>query len=158
MAERKAFQDSMPFNQCWGCGADNPDGFQLKSYWEEDVALATWQPEPQYMAGPEHVLNGGVISTLIDCHGVCSVVADAYRREGRGIGEGDLIWYVTGHLNVTFLKPTPIDAPVRLEARIKGYEGRKTWVAVTLLSLEDARAKGEVLAIRVPGSWLKASA
>ncbi|MDQ4076105.1 MAG: PaaI family thioesterase [Chloroflexota bacterium] len=153
--EQIAFQDRMPFNHCWGCGADNPNGFQLKSCWDRDVAVADWQPSPEYMAGPEHVLNGGVISTLIDCHGVCTAIADDYRHEGREIGEGETIWYVTGNLNVTFLKPTPIDAPVHLEAIVARREGRKAWVDVTLSSRGEPRARGEVLAIRVPTEWLE---
>lgn len=155
MSQQRAFQDGMPFNHCWGCGADNPDGFQLKSYWEGEQAVATWRPRPQYMAGPEHVLNGGVISTLIDCHAICTAVADGYRREERPIGEGETIWYVTGTLEVTFLKPTPIDQPVHLSASVARQEGRKSWVEVTLSSQGEPCARGNVLAIRVPLEWLQ---
>src|SRR5690242_4201687 len=87
-----AFQDLMPFNHCWGCGADNPAGLQLKSTWSADepgVAIATFRPRAEHMAGPRHVLNGGIIATLLDCHGVCTSVADAYRHEGRSIGHGE---------------------------------------------------------------------
>jgi acyl-coenzyme A thioesterase PaaI-like protein len=151
----QAFQDGMPHNHCWGCGPANPKGLQIRSYWgESGTSLCDWHPHPEHMAGPTHVLNGGIISTLIDCHGICTAIADAYQREGRAIGEGETIWYVTGNLNVRFLKPTPITAPVHLEATLANCEGRKTWVNVTLFSEGEARAVGEVLAVRVPADWL----
>ena len=34
-----AFQDAMKDNFCWGCGADNPDGLQLKSHWDGDESV-----------------------------------------------------------------------------------------------------------------------
>ncbi len=153
--DSSAFQDAMPFNHCWGCGADNENGLQLKSHWQGERAVAAWQPQAQYMAGPEHVLNGGIISTLLDCHGVCTAVADGYRQEGRAVGEGEIIWYVTGSLSVSFLKPTPIDAPVHLEAIVERREGRKTWLQLLLSSQGEARARGELLAIRVSPEWME---
>ena len=73
----KAFQDEMVGNYCWGCGADNPAGLHLKSYWDGEVAVAQWTPAHEYSAGPRHILNGGIIATLLDCHGVCTAVASA---------------------------------------------------------------------------------
>ena len=155
IANTKAFQDGMPHNHCWGCGPDNEKGLRIKSYWTEaGHSACDWHPSPEHMAGPTHVVNGGIISTLIDCHGICTAIADAYEREGRAIGEGETIWYVTGNLNVRFLKPTPIAAPVHLEATVERREGRKSWVTVTLSSEGEPRALGEVLAIRVPSEWL----
>ena len=77
-----AIQDQLHDNFCWGCGADNPDGLQLKSSWDGTVATATWTPDAVHAAGPRHLLNGGIIATVLDCHGVCTAIADAYEREG----------------------------------------------------------------------------
>jgi len=33
-----AIQDQMTGNHCWGCGADNPEGLQLKSFWDGERA------------------------------------------------------------------------------------------------------------------------
>jgi acyl-coenzyme A thioesterase PaaI-like protein len=115
-----AFQDLMPFNHCWGCGADNPAGLRLKSRWTDDdpaLAIASFRPRPEHLAGPTHVLNGGIIATVLDCHGVCTAVADAYRRASRSIGTGDTIWFATGTLTVTYLKPAPVEVPAELKAR-----------------------------------------
>ncbi len=153
-----AFQDLMPFNHCWGCGADNPAGLRLKSRWSADdpeVAIATFRPRPEHMAGPRHVLNGGIIATILDCHSVCTSVADAYRREGRAIGRGDTIWFATGSLDVRFLAPVPVDAAVELRARVVEHRERKTGLDCTLAAADDICARAAVTAVRVPPTWLR---
>ena len=152
MTER-AFQDQFKENLCWGCGADNHQGLQIKSYWSGDESVCGWEPSPHHAAGPPHVLNGGIIATLIDCHGVCTAIADAYRREGREIGTGESIWYATASLNVTYLLPTPIDKPVTVRARVRERDGKKTWVECSLFSDDAECARGEVLATRVSEKW-----
>lgn len=148
-----AFQDAMGGNHCWGCGKDNPKGLQIKSYWEGEEAVCTFHPRPEHMAGPTHVLNGGIIATVLDCHTVCTAMAALYRAEGREIGEGPIIWCATARLDVTYLRPTPIDRPVHLRARVEEIAGRKVRLSCTLYSegLECARA--DVLAVRVPEEW-----
>ena len=116
-----AFQKLMPGNGCFGCGPENPDGLRIESFWKsvapDAEAVCTYVPHPHQSAGPPQWLNGGIVSVLIDCHSVCTAVADAYRREGRAMGEEPLIWYVTGRLSIDYLRPTPIDRPVDLTAR-----------------------------------------
>jgi acyl-coenzyme A thioesterase PaaI-like protein len=98
-------------------------------------------------------LNGGIIATLIDCHSVCTAIASAYRAENRPIGSDPHIWCVTANLNVTYLRPTPLDLPVTLRARVAEAGPKKTLVQCALYSNADECARGEVLAVRVPNSW-----
>ena len=107
------------------------------------------------MAGPTHVLNGGIIATLIDCHCICTAIAAAYRAEGREIGAGERIWFATGSLNVSYKRPTPIIEEVTLRAQIKDVKERKTLLTCSLYSEGEERAQGELLAIRVPLEWLE---
>jgi len=154
-----AFQDLMPFNHCWGCGAENPAGLRLKSRWSADdpeLSIATFRPRMEHMAGPRRVLNGGIIATVLDCHGVCTAVADAYRREGREIGRGDTIWFATGSLDVTYRMPARIDVTVELEARVVDRAERKIVVGCTLIAADNVCARAAVKAVRVPPSWLRA--
>ncbi|MCF8062484.1 MAG: PaaI family thioesterase [Deltaproteobacteria bacterium] len=148
-----AIQERIPHNHCWGCGSLNPMGLQIKSYWDGDETVCTWTPEPHFMAGPTHVMNGGIIATLLDCHSLCTAMAAAYRAEGRAMDSDPLIWYVTASMNIRYLRPTPIDAPVRLRARVNTVEGKKTRLTCTLSSGGNACATAEVLAVRVPGEW-----
>lgn len=148
-----AVQDELRGNFCWGCGADNPDGLRLKSYQEDDAFVARWQPSPIHAAGPRHVLNGGIIATLLDCHGICSAVADAYAREERPITSGPDIWYATGSLTVEYLRPTPLADTVSLEASIVSQEERITVVRCSLSAEGKERARATVRAVRVPPEW-----
>lgn len=148
-----AFQEQLSGNHCWGCGALNAHGLQIKSYWAGDEAVCSWDPKPYHMAGPKHVLNGGIIATLIDCHCICTAIAAAYRAERRAIGTEPGIWYATGSLQVTYLRPTPIDQRLHLRAQIKESKERKTTVFCSLFANGDECARGEVVAVRVPPAW-----
>ena len=146
----KAIQDKWHenFSYCWGCGRNNEHGLQLKSFWEGDETIATWQPQEYHVAFPGF-LNGGIIATLIDCHSTCTANAAARNAEGRAYDDDSSSEYVTGSLFVKYLKPTPIDKPVTLRARVKGKKGRKITVTCSLYSGETECATGEVVAIRV---------
>ena len=144
-----AFQDQGSVRHCHGCGADNERGLRLKSRWDGDEAVAAWRPEPHHCGGTAKILNGGIIASLIDCHSLNLAIALAYRAEGRPIGSAPRIGYVTARLSVSYLKPTPIDAPVELRARLARLENRKAWMECTLSSRGEVRATGEVLGIRV---------
>jgi len=149
----QAFQDQMRDNFCWGCGADNPAGLHLKSYWDSELAVAQWTPSEQFAAGPRHFLNGGIIATLLDCHGVCTAVADAYQRERREIGMDPEIWHATVSLTVDYLRPTPIDESVQLSAWVVSYEDNGTSVECVLGAGGKDRARATVRTTRVPDSW-----
>ena len=81
--EKKAIQDQWPEygTKCYGCGRDNKQGFQLKSYWDGDETVATWHPKSYHLAFPG-TLCGGVIATLIDCHATKTANAAAYKVKG----------------------------------------------------------------------------
>lgn len=156
--ERAAFQDQITDNFCFGCGPTNQHGLRIKSYWDgPNESICTYQPESHQNAGSKQFLNGGIIATLIDCHCICTAIAYAYRDEGREIGSSPAIWYVTGSLTVKYLRPTPIKVPVELRARFVKAGEKKTVLSCTLSSNGQECAKGELVAIRVPLSWLEAN-
>lgn len=148
-----AFQDQIKDNHCWGCGADNPDGLQLKSAWDGDGSIARWSASPQHAAGPRHFLNGGVIATLLDCHGVCTAIADAYRSAGRAIGTDPQIWHATTSMEIHFMRPTPIDAPLVVRGTISQVGDDGTTVECVLEAAGKERARGRITSIQVPDSW-----
>jgi acyl-coenzyme A thioesterase PaaI-like protein len=150
-----AIQDYMERNKCWGCGASNEYGLHIKSYWSGEEAVCTWKPHKHHMAGPTHILNGGIIATIMDCHSICTAIANAYREEGRELNTEPFIWCVTASLKVDYLRPTPLDEPVTLKSRVKEIKGRKTVVTCSLFSKDEECVRGEVLAIRVSPDWYK---
>lgn len=157
METATAFQDLIPNNHCVGCGPLNEHGLHIKSRWEGNEAVCRWTPLPWLMAGPTHILNGGAIATVIDCHCICTAIAAAYREEGRALDSDPPIWYATASLKVDYLRPTPLDREVELRARVREIKGRKTIVDCTLTSGEEECARGEVVAVRVPEEWRRES-
>jgi len=149
MAE-PAFQDFYPDDlaHCYGCGRLNEHGLKIRSYWDGEETVCRFQPRPYHTALPGFVY-GGLIASLIDCHGTGSAAAGGYRAEGRAPGTEPRMRFVTAALKVDYLKPTPIDRPLELRGRIREVKGRKVIVDVDVLSDGTRTAKGQVIAVRV---------
>ena len=152
----KSFQDYYPdnFAQCYGCGRLNEHGLHVKSYWEGDEAVCTFEPKPYHTAIQGYVY-GGLIASLIDCHCTGTASAAAYRAEGREMGTDPPRRFVTASLHVDYLRPTPIDAVLELRARVKEIKGRKVVVAATLAARGEICARGELVAVRVPENLVR---
>ncbi|MFW9848070.1 MAG: PaaI family thioesterase [Candidatus Thorarchaeota archaeon] len=148
--EDKAIQDRWHEigSYCWGCGRNNEHGLRLKSFWEGDEVVAKFTPQDYHLAFPG-VLNGGIIATLIDCHALNAANAASCEREGRGYEEDPFSGFVSGTLTVKYLKPTPVDDPITLRARIKDMKERKIIVTCSLYSGESECASGELIAVRI---------
>jgi acyl-coenzyme A thioesterase PaaI-like protein len=147
-----AIQDSYPaeFAHCYGCGARNPHGHHLKSYLVGEETVARFTPECRYSGGvPDHVY-GGMIASLLDCHGAASAAAFACQQEGWKPGEGSPpIRFVTASLKVDFRHPTPLGVELVIRGRLRSLEGRKAWIDLGLSAGEVICAVGEMLAVRL---------
>ena len=149
----EAVQDRYaPSSICFGCGPANEEGLRIKSFRDGEGLRMAFQPQTQHQAFPG-VINGGIIGARLDCHGIWTAIADAYRREERDIGSGTPIWYVTASLHVQYRKPTPIDLPLSLVGRATEASERKTLVSCSLTSDGVERATAELVAVRVPLEW-----
>jgi len=142
------FQDFMPGNVCFGCGAENPEGLQIKSYWEGEEAVCIWNSEEKYH-GWKKLLNGGILATLVDCHCMGTAMAAAYKAEDRAMDTDPEYRYATGTLSVRYLKPTPNDKPIELRAQVLEMKGRKVTLTCQVYCEELKTAEAEVVAIRV---------
>jgi len=150
MAERAVqdfYADDLAW--CYGCGRLNQEGYQLKTYWDGDETVTRFTPRPYHIAIPGYV-NGGVLASLIDCHGTGSAAAAAYRAAGREVGDGPAPRYVTASLHVDYLQPTPLGVPLEVRGRIKEMKGRKVIVEATLSAGGDVTVRGEVVAVEMP--------
>ncbi len=149
-----AFQDQLKGNHCFGCGPDNTGGLRIKSRWlEEDKAVCFFNPEAHHCSAPTHYLNGSIIATVMDCHAVCTAIAKAYSMVDREIDKGEPILFATGNLNLSFLKPTPIDGPIKFIAEVIEAKEKKITLNCEVFSDDDLCAKGELIAVRVPANW-----
>jgi acyl-CoA thioesterase FadM len=59
-------------------------------------------------------------------------------------------------MKIDYLAPTPIDAELELRAMVRERSGRKRVVECTVSAAGKVCARGEVVAIEVPPSWLDA--
>ena len=150
-SDLKAFQDYYPdqWSYCYGCGRLNHAGLQIKSYWDGSETICEFLPRPEHTAIPGYVY-GGLIASLVDCHGTGTAAAAAYQAEGRPMGSEPPLRFLTGTLNVKYLNPTPLGPPIELRGKIREVKGRKVVVDVTVTVNEQVTAIGEVIAIQVP--------
>ncbi|GEO80648.1 PaaI family thioesterase [Pararhodospirillum oryzae] len=148
-----AFQDTYPeeLSHCYGCGSSNPHGLHLRSTWDGDETVATFTPQPYHTALPGFVY-GGLIASLIDCHGTGSASAAAYRAEGRAPGSDPALRFVTASLHVDFLRPTPLGPPLTVRGRIEEVKERKVVVSLSVAAGDQICATGRVVAVRLPAS------
>ena len=118
-----AIQDFYPddVSHCYGCGRLNPHGHQLKTRWDGDETVSIFEPWPEHTAIPGFVY-GGLIASLIDCHGTGTAAAAAYREAGREPDTEPPFRYVTASLNVRYLRPTPMGVPLEVRG-VQGTEG-----------------------------------
>ena len=149
--QEKAFQDYYPdyFSHCYGCGRLNPDGLQIKSHWEGEESVCQYQPRLYHTAIPGFVY-GGLIASLIDCHSTGTAAAAAYRAEGREMDSDPPLRFLTASLHVNYLRPTPIEGPLQVRAKVKEIKGRKVVITSELIAGGEVCATGEVVAVQVP--------
>ena len=154
MSER-AFQDYYPdlFSHCYGCGRLNAHGLRIKSHWDGEQSVCVFEPQPYHIAIPGYVY-GGLIASLIDCHGTGTAAAAAYRSEGRSMDTDPPLRFLTASLHVDYLRPTPLGVPLEVRGRVTEIKGRKVIVEATLSAGGELCARGEVVAVQVPDHLL----
>jgi acyl-coenzyme A thioesterase PaaI-like protein len=148
-----AFQDYYPddLSHCYGCGRLNEHGLHIRSFWDGEESVAVFQPRPYHTAVPGYVY-GGLIASLIDCHGTGTAAAAAYRAAGREMGTEPAYRYVTAALQVKYLKPTPL-VELEILGRVKEIKGRKVVVEAEVRAGGKVCARGEVVAVQMPEDW-----
>jgi len=124
-----------PRGGCFGCGPANPHGLRLRSFVQGQEVIAQWQPEVKYQAFPG-MLNGGIIGTLLDCHS--NWTAAWYLRQQAGLDQPPCT--VTADYAIKLLRPTPLDVPLELVARVVGFAADRATIEAVLSSAGKPRA------------------
>jgi len=152
----KAIQDFYPdeLSYCYGCGRNNEFGHHIKSFWEGDETISFFTPKEYHIAIPGFVY-GGLIASLIDCHGTGSAALATYKAENREPNSLPALRFVTASLQVDFLKPTPLGVELELRGKILEVKGRKVITEITVSANGEITVKGKVVAVQVPENFLK---
>jgi acyl-coenzyme A thioesterase PaaI-like protein len=148
---KKSFQEYYPdeLSYCYGCGRLNEHGLKLKSYWDGEETVAIFHPRPYHIAIPGYVY-GGLIASLIDCHGTGTAAAASYRKGGREMGTDPPLRFVTASLQVDYVRPTPLGVPLEVRGRVKEITSRKVVVSATVSAGGEVCARGQVVAVQMP--------
>ena len=149
MQNKFAFQDYYKDGDdiCYGCGKNNEYGLKIKSYWDDDQTICKFVPKSHH-TGPTGYVYGGLIASLVDCHGTATAAAATYKAENRAMGSLPDVRFVTASLHVDFKKPTPVDKEIELRGQIKEMKGKKVVIIINVISDGNITADGEVVAIR----------
>lgn len=116
-------------NYCFACGKNNPDGMRLRFTYDEDrnCFVSRFRLDKRYTGPPGHA-HGGIIATILD--------------EAMGkVNKLRNVVAVTAEITVNYLKPVPLNKPLRVESRELKVKGRRH-----INTGEILNKKGEMLA------------
>jgi uncharacterized protein (TIGR00369 family) len=131
-------------NRCFGCGPANPAGLHLEFLQAEDGSVVCLPTVSNTFEGPVGLLHGGIIATLLD-----EAMSKAVRARGRTA--------MTRQMEVDYLRPVPVAAPIRIEGRMMRSEGREHWTEARILNAKGSTlAAGKGLFVEVRASKIMA--
>jgi acyl-coenzyme A thioesterase PaaI-like protein len=147
--ESTAIQDTYPedASHCYGCGRLNGDGIQIKTRLDGDNALTVFDPWPAHTAF-EGTVYGGLIASVIDCHSTGAAAIFRMVADGKAVGSGPSPRFVTAHLEVDFLAPTPLER-MRVTGRLVELTDRKGIVESEVRVDGALTAKGSAVLVRI---------
>jgi len=152
----KAIQDyyDEDFSHCYGCGRLNLEGHQLKTYLKNNETISKYTPKNYHIA-IEGFVYGGLLASLIDCHGTGSASIFYARENNIEIKNYNAPRFVTGNLNVNYLKPTPLQKELLIKGVLKEITSRKVITSISIVVNDVICVTGEVTAILLPDNFGK---
>lgn len=129
------------YNDCFGCGLDNPAGLHLDRFAiAADGLTAEFNPRPEHR-GFDGILHGGIVAALLDE----TMAWTAMMLENTFV--------VTANLELKYRKPAPAVGRYRLLGRVDERRGRRLKLAATAATegVTIAEASGLFLATEPVG-------
>ncbi|MAW93216.1 MAG: thioesterase [Euryarchaeota archaeon] len=141
----KSVQDQYaPNSICFGCGPANENGLKIKSYRINNGLEMEFDPEEKHQAFPG-VINGGIIGSLIDCHGNWTAAIAIMEKNEL---ESPLCT-VTAQYEVKLKRPTPLGHTLKLKSRILGVQEDRAEIVIELKADGKTCATGRGLFVAV---------
>lgn len=143
----KAIQDhyANEFAHCYGCGRLNEDGLHIKSYVDGDETVCCFTPEVKHSGGFPGFLYGGMIASLMDCHGAATAWEAKARQEQKPMTR-----FVTASLQIDFRAPAPTNREVEIRGKVNKIKGRRVIVDLTLSADGKLCAEGSAVMVQIP--------
>ena len=128
----------MQKNYCFACGDNNPEGMHLKFTYDEkrNCFVCRFRLGKRYTGPPGHA-HGGIIATILD---------DAMGK----VNKLRHVVALTSQITVDYLKPVPLNKPLRVESREVRVRGRRHINMAEILNPKGealARSRGLFIAI-----------
>lgn len=158
----RAIQDDYrdEFARCYGCGRLNKNGLHVRTGWDEvnsDKTVAYYDPRADEIAVPG-VVYGGLLASIVDCHGIGSASLALHRKNGHEPGDDiEPPRLVTASLHVDYFRPTPHGTTLKLVGEIEEIHPKRFSVQVDVIANDEVCAKGEVVAVVAPESFFQSS-
>ncbi len=123
---------------CFACGKNNADGMRLKFAYDEerDCFLCRFRLRKRFTGPPGHA-HGGIIATILD---------EAMGKVNR-LRE---VVALTSQITVDYLRPVPLNRPLRVESHEISVRGRRHIHMAEILNDKNevlARSRGTFIAI-----------
>ncbi|HLR60428.1 MAG TPA: PaaI family thioesterase [Pseudogracilibacillus sp.] len=140
---------------CYGCGRLNQDGLHLRTGWDGDKTVTIYHPREEHKAIPGFIY-GGLVASVVDCHGTGSAAITLHRKNGHEPGDGvNAPRFVTASLHVDYLKPTPAGVPLKAVGTVEEIHPKKFKVLTDVYAGDEKVVTGEVIAAVMPDSFIK---
>jgi acyl-coenzyme A thioesterase PaaI-like protein len=117
---------------CFGCGADNPDGLQMKFEPSEGASVCELEVPPRFQSWAG-MIHGGVVALMLD-----EAVGWAAWHAGHP--------GVTGRMELKFLQPLKIGDRVRVSGRVEGVRRTLVYTSALIERLSDGARLAEATA------------
>ncbi|MBU03955.1 MAG: thioesterase [Euryarchaeota archaeon] len=129
---------------CFGCGPANKKGLKIKSYRIDEGLEMEFETSEEHQAFPG-IINGGIIGTLLDCHGNW-VAAIALMDEW---GEEVPPCTVTASYSIKLRRPTPSNSKLNIRGKVIEIKDKIVKVELVMKVGEKVCATGEGLFVAI---------
>ena len=137
-------EEHAPNSICFGCGPANEDGLRIRSFRSESGLEMEFSPKAEHQAFPG-MINGGIIGTLLDCHGNWTAAMALMDR----LGETEPPCTVTASYSIKLRRPPPYGATLRISSEIEEIGEGRAKVLMSLRAGDEVCATGEGLFVAV---------
>ncbi len=110
---------------CYGCGDDAVNGLHVVVTAGDGVAATATMLVSPWMEGGPGLIHGGILSAAFD-----EVMGTTALLIGVPV--------VTGHLEIDYAKPIPIDSHLRFTAQVLGRQRRKVYTRAAVYLVDEA--------------------
>ena len=133
-----------PSSICFGCGPANKEGLNIRSFRSESGLEMEFEPSNEHQAFPG-MINGGIIGTLLDCHGNWTAAIALMDKSG----DSEPPCTVTASYSIKLRRPTPFGPTLRVTGEVTSIGDNSANVKMSLMAEDKVCATGEGVFVAV---------